>query len=327
LIKKLDGYQPAAIGLDIYRDQPVPPGHESLVALLQQNQRLVAVCFGIGRKEGVAPPPLLKDSKAQAEQVGFIDLENDPDYTIRRHLQSRSPNPITPLSSCETPYSFSLQLSYRYLKAKGFPEPTTPDKNWQFGNVVFRRLEPRSGGYQNLDARGNQVLINYRDTPEIAQKVTLQEVLTGQLKPDWVRDRVVIIGVTAESVQDEHNTPYGRMRGLEVHAHMISQLLSAVQDGRPQIWWIPQWGDALWVWSWSMISGILVYQLRLQSLRTAQLVLILVLTLSICVTVLYGICWVLLLQGGWFPLVPAVFAMVLTGAAVAYLQFPTWQRY
>jgi CHASE2 domain-containing sensor protein len=178
-----------------------------------------------------------------------------------------------------------------------------------------------------LDARGNQVLINYRDTPEIAQKVTLQEVLTGQLKPDWVRDRVVIIGVTAESVQDEHNTPYGRMRGLEVHAHMISQLLSAVQDGRPQIWWIPQWGDALWVWSWSMISGILVYQLRSQSLRTAQLLLLLVLMLSICVTVLYGICWVLLLQGGWFPLVPAVFAMVLTGAAVAYLQFPTWQRY
>jgi CHASE2 domain-containing sensor protein len=45
--------------------------------------------------------------------------------------------------------------------------------------------------------------------------------------------------------------PYGRRRGLEVHAHLVSQMLSAVQDGRPLIWWLPQWGDALWVWAWS----------------------------------------------------------------------------
>ena len=323
LIEKLDQYRPVAIGLDIVRYQPVPPGHTLLTTQLQQNQRLISACsLGTSQEDVIAPPP-----SSPAEQVSFIDLENDqPDDIVRRHLQSRSPNPISPLSPCNTPYSFSLQLVYRYLEAKSIPVKTTPEKNWQFGRVVFKRLEPRSGGYQNLDARGNQVLINYRATAQIAQSVTLKEVLTGQFDPNWVKDRVVLIGVTAASIQDYHDTPYGRVRGLEVHAHLISQILSAVEDGRPLIWWLPPWGDALWVWVWSVTGGVLVYQLRSQSLRKAQLLLLLVLTLSLCITVLYGLCWIFLLQGGWLPLVPTALVIVLTGGAIAYLRFPPRQQ-
>ncbi len=319
LIEKLGQYQPVAIGLDIVRDQPVPPGHESLVTQLQQNQHLVTVCsLGTSPEDAIASPP-----NSPLKQVGFIDLENDQQGgTIRRHLQSRTPNPISPLSPCKTAYSLSLQLAYRYLETKGIPVKTTPEKNWQFGSVVFKRLEPRSGGYQNLDARGNQVLINYRATPQIAQRVTIEDVLTGKLEPEWVKDRVVFIGVTAASIQDYHDTPYGRMRGLEVHAHMVSQILSAVQNGRPLIWWLPQWGDALWVWSWSLMGGILVWRVRAQSLRKAQLLILLVLALGICVTILYGLCWVFLLQGGWLPLVPAALGLVITGGAIAYPRFP-----
>jgi CHASE2 domain-containing sensor protein len=116
LIEKLAQYRPVAIGLDIFRDQPVPPGHESLVTQLQQNQHLVTVCFGTDQGNAVAPPP-----NSPAEQVGFNGLENDKDYIVRRHLQSLTPNPISPLSPCLTPYSFSLQLAYRYLEAKGIP--------------------------------------------------------------------------------------------------------------------------------------------------------------------------------------------------------------
>jgi CHASE2 domain-containing sensor protein len=317
LIEKLEQYRPVAIGLDIYRDQPVALGHASLVAHLQQNHHLVTVCtLGTNPGNAVAPP-----SKSPLEQLGFNDLENDqPDNTVRRHLQSRSPNPISPLSPCETPYSFSLQLAYRYLEAKGISAKTTPEKNWQLGSIVFKRLEPRSGGYQNLDARGNQVLINYRATPQIAQQVTFKQVLTGQLKPEWVKNRVVLIGVTAASIQDYHNTPYGRMRGLEVHAHIVSQILSAVQDGRPVIWWLPQWGDALWLWVWSLTGGILVYRLCSQSENKAQSPLRLVLALSISVPGLYGLCWIFLLQGVWLPLVPAALALLITGGAIAHLE-------
>jgi CHASE2 domain-containing sensor protein len=310
LIEKLEQHQPVAIGLDIFRDQPVLPGHESLVTQLRQNQHLVSVCFGTDQANAVAPPP-----NSPAEQVGFNGLENDKDYIVRRHLQSRTPNPISSFSPCQTPYSFSLQLAYRYLEAKGIPVKTTPEKNWQFGSVVFKRLEPRSGGYQNLDARGNQVLLNYRATSQIAQSVTIKEVLTGQFDPNWVKGRVVLIGVTAASIQDYHDTPYGRRRGLEVHAHLVSQILSAVEDRRPLIWWLPQWGDALWVWGWSLTGGIVVWQV--QSIRKGQSMLRLVLTLSISVGVMYGFCWVFLIQGGWLPFVPASLALVITSGAIA----------
>ncbi|PSB41691.1 transmembrane sensor domain-containing protein [Cyanosarcina cf. burmensis CCALA 770] len=319
LIKKLEQHRPAAIGLDIFRNQPVLPGHKSLVAQLQQNQHFVTVCaFGTNREDAVAGA-----AESPTEQLSFNDLENDQqDYTVRRYLLSRNANPISAFSLCETPYSFSLQLAYRYLAAKGIPIKTTPDKNWQFGSVVFKRLESHSGGYQNLDARGNQVLLNYRATSQVAQYVTLKEVLTGQFNPNWVRNRVILIGVTATSIQDYHDTPYSRMRGLEVHGHMVSQILSAVLDSRPPIWWLPQWGDALWVWVWSLTGGILIYQLhwRRDKVRSPiQLVLV----LSISFAGLYGLCWCFLLQGGWLPLVPAELALLITGGAIAYIPFPT----
>jgi CHASE2 domain-containing sensor protein len=101
----------------------------------------------------------------------------------------------------------------------------------------------------------------------------------------------------------------------------VSQILSAVQEGRPLIWWLPQWADALWVWGWSLIGGIIVYGLRSQSLRHAQLLLRLVLALSICVTLLYGICWIFLLQGAWLPLIPAALGIGIAGSVVAYPRF------
>jgi CHASE2 domain-containing sensor protein len=58
LIEKLDQYRPVAIGLDIVRDQPVPPGHTLLTTQLQQNQRLVTACsLGTSQEDVIAPPP------------------------------------------------------------------------------------------------------------------------------------------------------------------------------------------------------------------------------------------------------------------------------
>lgn len=317
LIQKLEQHQPIAIGLDIFRDQPVPPGHDLLVTQLRQNPHLVTVCaLGTNQENAVAPPP-----KSSARQLGFNDLENDlQDNIVRRHLLSRTPNPISPLSPCKTPYSFSLQLSYRYLKAKDIPAKTTA-KNWQFGNVVFQNLQSHSNGYQNLDARGNQVLINYRNNTQIAQRVTVKEVLTGRFDPTWVNNRIILIGVTAASIQDYHNTPYGRMRGLDIHAHIVSQIIGAVLDKRPLIWWLPQWGDAIWVWVWSLMGGMVVYGVRSHPISNMRSQLYSVLALGFSTTILYGLCWVFLLTGGWLPLVPAALTLWLTGVTLAYIPF------
>ena len=89
-------------------------------------------------------------------------------------------------------------------------EINTIDNNWKFGSLITKRLQKRSGGYQNLDARGNQILINYRNSPspqKIAQQIGLGDILNKKIAPTLIEDRVILIAVTASSVQDFHDTP------------------------------------------------------------------------------------------------------------------------
>ncbi|MGB7380414.1 MAG: CHASE2 domain-containing protein [Rivularia sp. (in: cyanobacteria)] len=317
LLEKINTYQPAAIGVDIFRDQPVPRSNnnrnddqQTLLNRWKENKNLIAICAGNSRKNSVAPPPNIGKT-----QVGYVDLFDDKsqtqkDDTIRRYLLSRSPNPISNNSRCTTSYSFAWQLIYRYFKLKEIPV-TTVDKNWQFGDTIIRRLEPRSAGYQNLDANGNQLLINYRNTPTIAQQVTIKDVLenSDNFNPDWVKNRIVLIGITAISIRDIHDTPQGEIRGLFIHAHAISQILSAVEDNRTLLWWLPQWGDAILVLLFGGTGGIIFWY---SQNRIHQVIVI-----SSTAIILYILCWFALTKGGWLPLIPATLALLGTSGIVA----------
>lgn len=325
LLSQLNQYHPHVIGLDIVRDQPVPPGYADLSYFLQNNQHLVAGCAfgGNDSSQRINSPP-----KMQLEKIGFFDVYsedsqyNNQDYIIRRYLLSRTPNSDPDSSICNTPYSFGWQLTYRYLKNKGISVSTQGD-NWKFGDLLVLRLKPGSGGYQKLDARGNQLLLRYRNTPDpekISSRLSFRDVLnkTDNFNPSLVKNRVVLVGVIAASVPDPHDTPYGRIRGLYIHAHLVSQLLSAVEDkNRPLIWWLPWWGDAVWIMLWSLTGGLLIWLFKNPFYQGIGL--------SFCLVLLYGICWVGLIGGGWFPLIPSLFALIFTG--INLIGFQVFRNY
>ncbi|NEO95537.1 MAG: CHASE2 domain-containing protein, partial [Moorea sp. SIO3G5] len=99
------------------------------------------------------------------------------------------------------------------------------------------------------------------------------------------------------------------MSGIEIQAHMISHILSAVLDNRPLIWWWSEPGEALWIWCWAVVGGMVAGNFNL--LRSVLL------GTGTAVVVLYGSCWVLLIvTGGWVPLIPATIALVATSASV-----------
>ncbi|MEH1945138.1 MAG: CHASE2 domain-containing protein [Nostoc sp.] len=307
LLDKLQQYQPAAIGLSIVRDSPVPindtASNQSLINHFQKNHNRIAVCaFNNSPEQSIAPP-----SQSPEIRVGFVNLFDDQDKIVRRYLLSRSENPISEASPCTAKYSFGWQLAYQYLNAKKIPVATFKE-DWKFGAFVIKRLEKSSGGYQNLDARGNQLLINYRHTPDpihIAQQVTLRDILNAdsdRFNPAWVKNRVVLIGVVAPSIKDPHQTPEGEMRSLYIHAHVVSQLLSTVEDHRPLLWWLPKWSETLWIFCWSLTGSIVVWRVKI-SLHKG-------LALGICSAILYGICWSIFSLGGWIPLIPGIIALV-----------------
>lgn len=315
LLQKLGRYKPRAIGLDIYRDFPVERGQKSLATHLRQSDRLIAICKVSDSKvndPGVPPPP-----EITPERLGFSDFLVDPDGVVRRQLLVLTPDPASP---CSTPYAFGVQLAFRYLAAVGILPQYTSDGFLQLGDVVFKPLEAHTGGYQRVDAWGHQVLLNYRSphSPQnIAAQVTLRDVLDGRINANSIKDRIILIGTTANTFPDYWLTPYtdGRwvdqqLPGVLIQAQMVSQMLSAVLNHRPLLWVWSGWGEVLWIWNWSLIGGILAWRFRsLLHLGSA------IASAQIC---LYGLCFGLLVQSGcWVPLVPSALALIGTSVSVA----------
>ncbi|MCC5660811.1 CHASE2 domain-containing protein [Nostoc sp. XA010] len=327
LLEKLAHFQPKAIGLDIYHDQPSQRNQASLATRLKIDDRLFAICKVqelTKDRLGISPPlgvPL--------ERQGFSDIIPDSDRVLRRHLLAMQPADVT--SPCTARYALNAQLAFHYLEAKGISAQYT-DGDLQLGNVIFKRLQPQMGGYQQADTGGYQILLNYRsfqNSPgEIAPRVTLTDVLRGKVNAEQVKDRIVLIGTTAQSFRDYSPTPYMTEQGFSeeipgviLQAQMVSQLVSAVMDGRPLISVLPVWGEVLWVWSWSVVGGAISIAGSVAIAPSDRSRLYLVLAGGGVLGVLYVFCLILFYQGIWVPLVPSALVLVATGGTVAIYLF------
>ena len=312
LLETLEPYRPSAVGLDIYRG-PVAVALPQLKARMQRSETLIATCKVSdpdNNASGVAPPP-----EVPPERVGFSDFIEDSDGILRRQILFMTPDPA---SACKAPYALSTQLAFRYLAAHGIEPQFTQDHDLQLGSVVFHRLGSRFGGYQTIDARGNQILLNYRAAHRVAAQVSLTDVLQGRFDLNAIRNQVVLIGVTAQGAGDYWATPFGKSAfeksaGVLVQAQMTSQILSAVLDRRPKIWALPIWGDGLLILSAAGITGILCVRLQ----RSWQVIV----GSSLCAIGLGGLCVAAFAQGAWLPCIPVGLAALGSGGLSA-LRWP-----
>lgn len=264
---------------------------------------MIGVCKGsdgtvniLGKK----PPPEILTTN-----IGFSDFIEDRDGVIRRHLLFMNQEAT---SLCPAPYSFSLQLASLYLRPSGILPKFTPEGNLQMGKTIFPNLKFATGGYQNIDTNGGQILLNYRSPKQIAEQIKLTKFLSSPIDPSAIKDRIILIGVTAkEDSLDTWRTPYGvnsyeQMPGVLVHAQMISRILSAVQDGRPLLQAWSLWVEVVWMWGWSVVGGVLAWR----KLSFPWLAL----AVSITSSVLYVVCFGLLISGAWVPFVPSALSLV-----------------
>ncbi|GBE91187.1 CHASE2 domain-containing protein [Nostoc cycadae] len=319
LLIKLQEYKPRAIGLDIYRDfsAELP----DLAKRLQKTDNLIGVCKGSDSTvmtKGIEPPP-----EIPKERQGFSDFLHDTDGVVRRHLMFFTPETA---SLCSADYAFSTQLAFRYLLPLGISPKFTPQGNLQLGKTVFPRLSSRSGGYQGIDANSGQTLLNYRASQKIAETVTLTQILSSPMNPNAIKDRIILIGVTARGdFPDYWATPFGsrlevQMPGVMVQAQMISQIISAVLDKRPLLTVWPFGWEILWIWGWSVVGGLLVWQWRRLPL--------LALALGITSGILYLLCFSLLICGIWVPFVPSALLLIGTASTISIQNCTSdfWQK-
>ena len=122
LLRALLAADPTVVGLDIYRDLPVPPGEALLAALLESEPRIIGVTkFGGVEDEGIPGPRGLEDS----ERVGFNDILLDPDTTVRRGLL------FLDEGDEQVEFSFALRVAMAALAREGVhPRPDSEEPDW-----------------------------------------------------------------------------------------------------------------------------------------------------------------------------------------------------
>jgi CHASE2 domain-containing sensor protein/two-component sensor histidine kinase len=317
LLTTLQSYNPAVIGLDIYRDLPIQPGHSELVQAFSQMKNLIVIEQVLSDPGGstVKPPQALA-----AEQVGFADAILDSDGYLRRSLLGTSDD------AGKYKLSFTIRLAETYLARQG----TALDNGirdpvaMRFGSIELNRVSSNSGGYVGADAGGNQILLNFRSGSNPFRMVSLRDITEGRVPEAWIRDRIVLIGITAPSAKDVINSAAidevnpGLVYGVEVQAHAISQITSAVLDGRPLLkTWTDGW-EYIWILAWGLLG------ISLGRIFTSPFKILLGLAVS-CVA-LTGVCYSLLLFGWWIPIVPTLLVLVLNGTGLTASLFYRYQQ-
>lgn len=324
LLRTVQKYQPRAIGLDIVRDIPEEPGHTELVAAFKEIKNLIAV-------EKVLPISIKPPPDLPPEQIGFADYLSDDDGKVRRALLGTN----RPENNKKYAFSLPLRLAETYLKAEGIKlsNGIRDREAMRFGSTELPRFFSNSGGYVGADDFGVQVLLNYRNGQQRFRTLSLKdinEIETGNSNPNVLRDvfgrRIVLIGVTAPSIKDFINTsaianlqPPGKIYGVEFHAHVASQIVSEVLDGRPVLKTWSQGWEYLWIVGWGVLA---IYLGRLTQSPLKNLVYVGVVSLG-----LVAIGYAFIVGGWWIPVAPALLLLVINGAILsAFYQYDRFLR-
>ncbi len=304
LLLTLKQQNPKAIGLDLYRDLPVEPGHQELVKVFTSTPNLIGIKKVVKKADSdvVEAPPTLR----QLGQVSASDMVLDTDGKLRRSLL------YLKTQDNQLILSLGAKLAFAYLATEGItPQEVDRSKSqFRLGRAVFTPLQANDGGYIRADVGGYQILSNFRRLRRGFRTISMTAVLEGQIPANLVRDRIVLIGATAESINDRFYTSYSTTQGtasagVEIHAHLTSQLLSAALDRQPLLQVSSEPLEGLWILVWSGIGAILGWT-STSPRRTVIAVLFFGSTLL-------GSAYLLFLAGWWLISIAPLIALV--GAA------------
>lgn len=245
-----------AVGLDIYRDQPRPPGTVRLDALLASAPGVVGVTFlADGAVDRVPAPAAL----AGTDRVGFADLPIDRDSAVRRGLLYRD-------DGDKVATGLALRVATIHLAADGIrpaPDPLDAER-LKLGQASYRPLEPDDGGYAQVDSRGYQFLLDHGRRSARIPAVSALALLDGSADAAIFRDRAVLVGVVAPSARDVFPLPSagtsaaGRrsIYGVELQAAAISQLLRQAHGETAPTRVLAPSAEAAWTVAWCALGAV-----------------------------------------------------------------------
>jgi len=184
---------------------------------------------------------------------------------------------------------------------------------------VLPPLTADDGGYVQLDTGGYQLLLDYGRSSFLT--TTFTELLQGKTRKELIHDKIVIIGVAADSVKDIFFTPVNRSFlshrtsfGIEIHAQLVSQLLRLAKGESKPPRFVGNGPECLWMLFWGVLAGMAAASAKtLAGFLSSSVVGFILFFSALCVFFQDGL---------WLPVTPALLSYVLCGSiAMAFMTF------
>ena len=255
LLLAIKQQNPSAIGMDLHRNVSVGSGEKKLEEVYKSTDNLIGVektDGGNPHHESITPPvELEKLGQTGASQI----IEDNNNGIVRRgylYVNQSTKDEMLP--------GLGLAIALKHLEQKGIMPSGYGPSNWlQLKNAVFPSIDDNLF-YELSDLDGYQTLINYRSTNQKFKQVSVSDVLENKIKGDLLKDKIIIIGSMAETVDDLYLTPYNSssqnsnfVYGVEIHAEIASQIINAALNERVIVKTTPIIGQYI-----SLVLGLII---------------------------------------------------------------------
>ena len=213
--------------------------------------------------------------------------------------------------------SLALRAAMLYLAKEGIlPQPDAINTaELRLGKVTFRPLRTNDGGYVRADVRGYQIMLDAAGSAQQLRRWSLLALKRDEIPASEITDKIVLFGVTAESVPDsffvapspDRSQPLAT-RGLILHALIVSQLLRGAIDGQRPIVPISKWHEVMLVLFGSVLGATLGLWTR-SATRFLWVLALMIVTIG-------GLCAAAFEVRRWVPIVHIGVALPLAMAGV-----------
>ncbi|GGB89883.1 histidine kinase [Novosphingobium endophyticum] len=197
LLDRIASGHPRAIAYDVLFVEPGPGDAQLGQAISRAGPVFLPIVLAAPDQEGARLEPMLPvpPIRRAATGLGHVNLLPDPDGVIRRA---------------------------RLFEADG-------DRRWpHLMELVSRYVDPHSKAPEATESAG-AVLLPFAGPAGHFPAIGADAVLRGELPPELLRDRIVMVGATASGLGDHYAVPLsgidGGMSGVEIQANLLDGLL------------------------------------------------------------------------------------------------------
>jgi adenylate cyclase len=277
------------------------------------------------------------DEKGQSQQIESLAVR-----LASMYLGEKNINPdfkVNPKNPQDIKIKWGKAVFTRLISSQQIPQAKYNENNDFLKNLQnkLRRIATETqirfsftytnkydGGYEGVSTEGYQIMLNYHGQARRSfVMVSMKDVL--EKKPEALsklKDKIVIIGATAESLKDIFSTPYSnifddipeRMSGAEIHANFTSQIIDSALNNRPVIKSWVEWQEWLLIFVASSTGAILTWLARStggkkQSSIQAGAIFV------VAIVMVAG-SYFALLEGLWIPVIAPFTALVFSALTV-----------